>query len=216
MYKCAIQGKENEKGAETVSQYNGSLTREQFMFREMRIVARLYQQGLTDSEILEQVCRENLFQYPTEREIKGKCKTALKRLSYIAESDTLVDILANGSPQEARQAALVAMMAQSRLLYEFMTEVIGEKYCSLDATFTSKDMNLFFARLCEKDEGVANWSAATVKRIKSVLMNVLRENGYLEKVGSERLCPVMVSDAFRQALKEAEMQRFSAVFYGID
>ena len=116
MYKCAIQGKENEKGAETVSQYNGSLTREQFMFREMRIVARLYRQGLTDSEILEQVCRENLFQYPTEREIKGKCKTALKRLSYIAESDTLVDILANGSPQEARQAALVAMMAQSHLL----------------------------------------------------------------------------------------------------
>lgn len=201
---------------ESTHQYNGSLTREQFMFREMRIVARLYQQGLTEAEILERVCRDNLFQYPTEREIKGKCKTALKRLAFIAKSDALLDMLANGSPQEARQVALVAMMAQSRLLYEFMTEVIGEKYRSLDTTFTSKDMNLFFARLCEKDEGVAGWSVSTLKRIKSVLMNVLRENGYLEKIGSEELSPVTVSDPFDQALREAGMQRFLAAFYRLD
>ena len=53
-----------------VGLYNGSLTREQFMFREMRIVARLYKNGLSNAEITDTVYRDNLFQYPTERVIK--------------------------------------------------------------------------------------------------------------------------------------------------
>ena len=48
-----------------VGLYNGSLTREQFMFREMRIVARLYKNGLSNAEITDTVYRDNLFQYPT-------------------------------------------------------------------------------------------------------------------------------------------------------
>lgn len=53
--------------------YNGSLTREQFMFREMRIVARLYKNGLSNAEITDTVYRDNLFQYPTERVITKNC-----------------------------------------------------------------------------------------------------------------------------------------------
>lgn len=74
------------EGGARVGVYSGALTREQFIFREMRIVTRLYKQGLPEAEIMERVFRENLFQYPTEREIKGKCKTALKRLRRIAGS----------------------------------------------------------------------------------------------------------------------------------
>ena len=48
-----------------MQRYSGALTREQFMLREMRIVAGLRQAGLSDEEILEKVCAENLFQYPT-------------------------------------------------------------------------------------------------------------------------------------------------------
>lgn len=75
---------------------------------------------------------------------------------------------------------------------------------------------MFFACLGEKDEAVAAWSPETVKRIKSVLMNVLRENGYLEKIGSTRLCPVQISDEFERALRAAGMQRFLPAFNGID
>ena len=196
--------------------YSGALTREQFMFREMRMVARLYRQGLQDADVMARVFDENLFQYPTEREIKRKCRAALKRLRCIADSDALVALLADGTIGEAKQTALVAMMGQSRLLFEFMTTVIGEKYRQLDMTFTAKDMNLFFARLCEESEDVVHWSASTVKRIKAVLTNVLRENGYLEKIGSEMLCPVLIFDACRRALEEAGMQRFLVAFYTID
>ena len=199
-----------------LGRYSGALTREQFMFREMRIVARLKRQGLSDAEIENEVFCENLFQYPTERELRSKCRAALKRVNCIAHSPELVEILAEGPLVEAKQAALVAMMAQSRLLAEFMIEVVGEKYRLLDGTLTVKDVNLFFLRLRESDEDVAGWSDSTVKRIKSVLMNVLRENGYLEKTGSETLYPVAISGAFEQALRDAGLQRFLAAFDSIN
>ena len=66
--------------------YSGGLTREQFMFNEMRITARLLAEGLSDQEVLEKVYDENLFQYPTEKEVKSKCKACLKRLTFLKES----------------------------------------------------------------------------------------------------------------------------------
>ena len=199
-----------------MAQYSGALTREQFMFREMRIVARLRRQGLPDSEICEKVFCENLFQYPTEREIRGKCRVALKRLNCITHSPELVGFLSDGVMSDAKQAALVAMMAQSRLTAEFMVEVVGEKYRLLDMTLTSRDVKWFLAGLCEKDSDVAGWSPETMKRIQSVLMNVLRENGYLEKVGSETLCPVQISAEFEMALRNAGFQRFLPAFNVLD
>ena len=63
-----------------MQRYSGALTREQFMLREMRIVAGLRQAGLSDEEILEKVRAENLFQYPTEKEIRRKGRQCLKRV----------------------------------------------------------------------------------------------------------------------------------------
>lgn len=195
-----------------MSRYNGSLTREQFMFREMRMVAQLYKKGQNTSQITESVMRENLFQYPTEREVKGKCRVALRRLEMISSSETLLGLLAEGTLREAKQAALVAMMCDSQLLADFMVEVVGEKYRRLEMTITRKDVNLFFEQLRERDQAVGEWSDSTVRRIRSVLMNVLRENGYLEGIGSEELVPVLISEEFETALRAAGLRRFLPAF----
>ena len=42
-----------------------TLTREQFLFSEMRITARLMIKGLPDKEILQEIEEDNLYQYPT-------------------------------------------------------------------------------------------------------------------------------------------------------
>lgn len=195
-----------------MGQYNGALTREQFLFREMRIVARLYREGLSPEEITERIYQENLFQYPTEREIKSKCRTALKRLNCIAHSPALVEMLAEGDLREAKWAALTAMMAQNALVAEFMTDVVGEKFRGLDRSLTSKDFYLFYETLCQKDPKAALWSPSTVKKNKAVLWNLLRENGYLERPGSETLCPALISEEFELALRQAGFQRFLPAF----
>lgn len=195
--------------------YNGSLTREQFMFQEMRIAARLRLEGLTDQDIIARIYEDNLFQYPTEREIKSKCRACLKRLDCIADMAYVLDTLANGAIGEAKQAALVALMCESLLMQDFMVTVIGEKYRRLDMALTRRDMNLFFERLAEQNEDVASWSEQTIKKLKVVIRSCLRETGYIQGT-EETLYPVLLSDEFAAALKDVGYRNFLPAFNVFD
>ena len=62
------------------SEYNGGLTREQFLFYEIRIVASLLSQGFERDDILKKINDENLFQFPTERMIVSITNTCFKRI----------------------------------------------------------------------------------------------------------------------------------------
>ena len=196
-------------------QYSGALTREQFMFQEMRITARLKLEGLIDQDIIVKVYEDNLFQYPTEREIKSKCRACLKRLDCIADMPYVLDVLANGTIGEAKQAALVALMCQSLLMQDFMVTVIGDKYRRLDMTLTRRDMNLFFERLAEQSEDVASWSEQTIKKLKVVIRACLRETEYIQGT-EETLYPVLLGDEFAAALKEAGYRHFLPAFNVFD
>ena len=61
-------------------QYKASITREQFMFYEMRTTAKLLMEGLTDAEAVKRIISENLFQYPTEKQIRSQALACIKRL----------------------------------------------------------------------------------------------------------------------------------------
>ena len=74
--------------------YDGALTREQFMFLEMRKVAQMTIQGMTEEEILSRVYDDNLFQYPTQREIKSKCRACLKGIKERKSVHTLCNEVA--------------------------------------------------------------------------------------------------------------------------
>ena len=52
--------------------YKASITREQFMFYEMRTTAKLLMEGLSDKDVIDRIVAENLFQYPTERQIRSQ------------------------------------------------------------------------------------------------------------------------------------------------
>ena len=196
--------------------YDGSLTREQFMFLEMRRVAALAEQGLTNEEILRRVYDENLFQYPTQREIKSKCRACLKRLDRIRLMPNIMNALADGLAAEGKQAALIALMLQNRLAAEFMVGVIGEKYQTLDYSLTRKDMNVFFMRLAEQDEGVAGWSEQTIKKIQGVLRRCLVETGYLNDIRSEVLNPVLLSMEMENDLRENGLKVLLPAFNILD
>ena len=131
--------------------YKGTLTREQFLFYEMRITAKLMSEGLSDDEIVERIVEGNLFQYPTEKTIQRMAKTCISRLKAMG-NDSLIDAIASQPVDVAKQICLYAMMKQSRLVWDFMFTVIGEKYRLKDMKFGKIDLNVFFLRLQEQDD----------------------------------------------------------------
>lgn len=71
------------------SPYSGGLTREQFLFYEMRSTAQLKAEGLSDREIIERIISDNLYQYPTEKSISNMASVCIRRLNALV-NDALV------------------------------------------------------------------------------------------------------------------------------
>lgn len=180
--------------------YIASLTREPFLFYEMRTTAKLLSSGLGDDDVVTQITHDNLFQYPTEKSVARMAKACLKRLAAMDDSD-LVMAIADQPTDVAKQICLYAMMKQSRLMREFMMTVIGEKYRLTDSSFGRIDLNAYFMRLQEQDDVVAAWSEGTITKLKQVIAKVLVENGYLDDIRADHLNPVYLHPVLENAIR---------------
>lgn len=193
--------------------YNGSLTREQFLFYEMRITAKLMTTGISDQEVIANIEAENLFQFPTERMVKNIARVCLKRL-HAMEDDSLIEAIANGPVNDAKQICLYAIMKQNNLVYEFMVTVVGAKYSSKDFSFGKIDLNVFFMRLQEQDDSVASWSNSTIQKIKQVITKILVENEYLDSIKADQLNPVWLNSTLENVVRQkGETEVLSAFNY---
>lgn len=191
--------------------YKASFTREQFLFHEMRIIAELVLEGKTDEDIINIVFEKNLFQYPTEKSAKRMAKNCLKRI-HLLEDNRLIDIIANGASDSAKQVSLYAMMKQYRIINEFMTGVIGEKYRIKDFSFSKKDVNVFFSRLQEQSDVVAGWSNSTIQKLNQVIVKMLVDTEYLDDNKSETLNTVLIDFDFKNILMDKRDYATLSVF----
>ena len=195
------------------SPYKGSaqITREQFLFYEMRTTAKLICEGLEDNEIIDRIVEDNLFQYPTEKSIRRMPKACIVKLQGICDID-LVEAVASQSSETAKQICLYAMMKQYRLVWDFMITVIGEKYRMQNFSFSQMDVNAFFMQLQEQDDYVAGWSESTMKKIRQILIRVLAENEYLDDIKADHINPVWLNPVLENAIRSNNDDRALAAF----
>lgn len=180
--------------------YVASLTREPFLFYEMRSTAKLMAAGLSEEAIVKEIVEQNLFQYPTEKSITRMAKACIKRL-HALEDESLIAMIASQPTDVAKQICLYAMMKQSRLIWEFMLTVIGEKYRLRDMSFGKIDLNTFFMRLQEQNDTVASWSDTTITKLKQIIARVLVETEYLDSIKADHLNPVWLHPALENAIR---------------
>ena len=199
--------------AQIDSPYKGSaqITREQFLFYEMRTTARLLQEGLEEIDVVEKIVSENLFQYPTEKSIRQMAKICLVRLKNMND-DSLIAAIANKPSDEAKQICLYAMMKRYRLVWDFMVTVIGEKYRMQEFSFGKKDVNVFFMQLQEQDDYVAGWSEATMNKIRQVLIKMLVETEYLDSIKADHINLVWLNPGLENAIRNNNDDRALTAF----
>lgn len=183
------------------SPYNAVITREQFLFYEVRTTAKLLYEGSNSEEVVERIISDNLFQYPTEKSVRRMALTCLKRLEALGDN-SLVAAIATQPSEVAKQICLYAMMKQYRLIWDFMITVIGEKYRLSDTTYGKIDVNSYFLRLQEQDDWVATWSDSTVTKLKQVITKILVENEYIDNTKSIKLNPVWLQPILENAIRE--------------
>ena len=180
--------------------YSGGLTAEQFLFNEIRIVAKMHLADKTINEIIEEIKRDNLFQYPTERQISRLARACYKRL--IALDNTfLISEIASAPNKVAKQINLYAIMCHNLLMREFMINIVGEKYRLKDYYFTRKNLNMFFSHLQEQNDDVAGWSDSTIIKLKQVLTKCLVETEMLDNPRDTTLNPILISEELERGIR---------------
>jgi hypothetical protein len=175
------------------------ITREQFLLRETRVVARLRAQGLTDDQVVSKVAAENLIQYPTDHMVRNIASVCVKRLNALS-SPALESIIAEGEPEAAAQANLYAMMRTYPLVRDFMDNVIARRYEERDLTLGKREMNAWVTRLRAEYDNIARLSEATMTKVKQVLRNALVRCGMLRSSRSSELLPVALDLGVRDAI----------------
>ena len=190
----------NTAALRDTSPYNAAITREQFLFYEMRTTAKLLAEGLSNEETADHIVSENLFQYPTEKSVRKIALACIRRL-HAMDDDTLISAIATQPLEVAKQICLYAMMKQYRLVWDFMVTVIGEKYRLRDISFGKIDLNTFFLRLQEQDDWVATWSDSTITKVKQVLNKMLVENEYIDSTNADHLNPVWLNPILEHAIR---------------
>lgn len=185
--------------------YNGAITREQFLIRETRVVAQLKaDETLSSTEAVQAVIERNLFQYPTEREVKSIARACARRLDALSDDPTvrgqLIDLIAHGTPEQARQANLYALMRTYRVAWEFMVSLVGPRYRSLDPSLPRRDIASFLEGLRDQDARVATWSDATLNKIRQVLTRALVECGMYDRT-ADQLRPAFLDLTLEQGIR---------------
>lgn len=187
-------------------EYRGSITREQWLATETRTVARLrVDEGIADAaEIIARVVDENLFHYPTERELKSISRACNRRLNALLEQDDAVDpttaaqthaallqLIAHGTQDQLCQTNLYAMARDNRIVWDFLVAVVARKLASFDYALVRREIASFIEGLGAQDEKAATWSDATKNKIRQVLTMCLEKAGMYNRSTEELRPPLL-------------------------
>lgn len=184
----------------SLNKYSSSLNGAQFMLYEFTQIVKLKEQGLTDDEIKKVVMNENILQQDKVSSTKRRLRYLLPRVNVLDE--TLRRFVIQGPIEYRKVINLYSILKTDRLFYEFMNEVIREKFQNHNYLFEKKDLNTFFAYKAEQDEYLRSWSDSTVQRLKQVFVKILEEVGILADRKTGELRRLMIDEALKNHLRK--------------
>lgn len=171
-----------------INRYSASLTGEPFLFYEIKQVAKLINNGLDQEQIHNEVMNNNIFQYATEKSVPKRFTAVNRRLMVLDEQE--INYLTKKPSETAKIINLYAIMKSNRLLYEFIFEVLGEKFESGNYFLEKHDIIGYFNSKKEQNETVAAWKDYTFIKLRQVFLRILFEAGILEPSKSGKLLKI--------------------------
>lgn len=179
----------------TELEYSVTITGASFLFYEFKQIIGLKLHGLMESEIKEKIFAENLFQYQSKSSIKRSFPTVLRRVNKLDK--VLCQMVLDHSLGLGKIINLYTIMKTDRLFFEFMNEVIQEKFQSRNYLLEKKDLNLYITSKAEQNAAVKAWTEQTVTKLKQVYVKVLYDSGLLKDRESGELNRLMIDEQLK-------------------
>lgn len=179
-------------------EYSSSLNGASYLLFELKQVVKLQQKGISTQEIRRKVVDDNMFQFENKGRITRTLPSVMRRAKVI--DSTLASLMVEGSIEMSKVINLYAIMKTDLLFYEFMDEVISEKFQNNDYLIEKKDINLFFTTKSEQSDKVASWSDINIEKLKRAFMQVLFESGMLKDRRGKELNRLIIDEQIKNHL----------------
>ena len=74
-----------DKNLKSKSLYSAAITREQFLYNEMKITAQLLEHGLNEEGVISRIVSDNLYKYPSDKSLRKMVLVCLRRLNALGD-----------------------------------------------------------------------------------------------------------------------------------
>lgn len=198
---------------EKEQEYKSTIKSRPLFYLDTKRVADLMCKGYKTFEIKEKAIRENIFQVKTEARKKEIASTIIARLKHL--DDYLLEKIAYSDSETSKKLVLYSIMKTDRLFFEFMYEVIREKFILKEHFLTDKDFTIFFDSKKQQSDKVASWEDYTFYKLKQVYIRILYEAGLIRnQKGNREINRTYLDYDVKQYMKDIGDQQYIEILIG--
>ena len=180
--------------------FGGDIAAGSLLVTESRKITRLLLEGPDKDSWYRAIVVENILQKRSPSSAIRQARLIRHRLELMTPA--LWEIVAEGGSEAATQALLGAAIKHSRLLSNFMDQVVRHHFRIFDFQLSAKDWSDFLETCEHLDSNVIGWTETTRKKIGQVIFRILAEAKYVDRTRSLKLTPVVIVDEVRRYLLE--------------
>lgn len=181
------------------------------MYYETKIIAKLLYQGTSKETIKIQVIEENLLQLPNKDRAQRFYIEIVKRLSYL--DDYLLEAFVISDSLTAKAILLYTLLKRDRLFFEWMREIVFDKFLILDYSLSKRETDYFIERKSEQSDTINKWTDITKNRLIDGYHQVLRDSGMLMKE-SNYLQPFIIDSRVESYLIQYKEKKIVEILLG--
>ena len=170
--------------------YDAQIVAGSLLVPESRHVARLLLMKADHEQWRKAILQDNILQKRSPATAKRQARLIRNRLELMKPS--LWSMVAEGNQEVATQALLAAAIKHSRLLGDYMDNILREQWLTFKRRLSSTDWNRFIELCVQVEPCILEWSESTLAKLRQVIFRILAEARYLESTRSLKLLHVSV------------------------
>jgi len=178
--------------------YSGDISAGSLLLAESRKIAGLLLKQVNDDEWHNAIVIGNILQKRSPVAAKRQARLIQNRL--ILMTPELWELVYKGKNQVSIQAILAAAIKHSRLLGDFLEQVVHENWRTFKQKINVKDWKYFFDTCSQADPQMLKWTESTQKKLKQIIFRILAESNYIGSTRSGKLQSVTVLPEIRHYL----------------
>lgn len=136
---------------------------------------------------------------------KGKLSTSRREMQellkrYNALTSVQIELLQVDRPELQKQLAYVAMCKTYKFLFDFVMEVVREKYLVFDFELSDADFRSFINRKKELHPELEDFAESTLKKAKQHTFKILEEAGIINSIKARMIQPQWIDGQLKSAV----------------